>query len=101
MATRRQLGQEADRRSGADRQADELKLYDNGFLLEKANELTLRSGHGTLRRPGDGVKREIGASTGGFVREILENWEPPNLKDFLEGDRAADLDEKQGEWERC
>ena len=84
-----------------DKQIEELKLYDNGFLLAKANELTLRSGHGTLRRPGDGVKREIGASTGGFVREILENWEPPDPKDFLEGDRAADLDEKQGEWESC
>ena len=58
-----------------EKQIEEVNLYENGFLLAKANELTLRSGHGTLRRPGDGVKREIGASTGGFVREILENWE--------------------------
>ena len=84
-----------------EKQIEEVNLYESGFLLKKANELTLRSGHGTLRRPGDGVKREIGASTGGFVREILENWEPPDPKDFLEGDRAADLDEKQGEWESC
>ena len=95
-ATKRAKGHELTKKQMA-----LLKDYDDGTLLEKANELTLRSGHGTLRRPGDGVKREIGASTGGFVREILENWEPPDPKDFLEGDRVADLDEKQGEWESC
>ena len=84
-----------------EKQIEEVNLYESGFLLKKANELTLRSGHGTLRRPGDGVKREIGASTGGFVREILENWEPPDPKDFLEGDPAADPEEKQREWESC
>ena len=32
-----------------------LQLYDDGTLLEKANEATLLSGHGCWRRPGDGV----------------------------------------------
>ena len=83
------------------KQIDELKLYDNGFLLEKANELTLRSGHGTLRRPGDESKLEIGASTGGIVRKILGDWEEPDPKHFLEGDPVADPEEKQREWESC
>ena len=84
-----------------DKQIEEVKLYEKGFLLARANELTLRSGHGTLRRPGDGVKREIGASTGGFVREIQGDWEEPDPKHFLEGDPVAELDEKQEGWESC
>ena len=84
-----------------DKQIEEVKLYEEGFLLAKANELTLRSGHGTLRRPGDGSKLEIGASTGGIVRRILENWEEPDRMHFLEGDPAAESDEKQEGWESC
>ena len=84
-----------------DKQIEEVKLYEEGFLLAKANELTLRSGHGTLRRPGDESKLEIGASTGGIVREILGDWEEPDPKHFLEGDPVAELDEKQEGWESC
>ena len=56
-----------------DKQIEEVKLYEEGFLLAKANELTLRSGHGCLRRPGDGAKLWVGEITGGCVRIILEN----------------------------
>ena len=78
-----------------------LQLYDDGTLLEKANEATLLSGHGTLRRPGDAAECEIGASTGGIVRKILGNWEEPDRMHFLEGDPAAEFDEKQEGWESC
>ena len=44
-----------------------LQLYDDGTLLEKANEATLLSGHGCWRRPGDGVKLWVGEITGGCV----------------------------------
>ena len=84
-----------------DKQIEEVKLYEEGFLLAKANELTLRSGHGTLRRPGDESKLEIGASTGGIVRKILENWKEPNRMHFLEGGPVAESDGKQEEWESC
>ena len=84
-----------------DKQIEEVKLYEEGSLLAKANELTLRSGHGTLRRPGDGSKLEIGGSTRGIVREILGDWEEPDPKHFLEGDAVADPEEKQREWESC
>ena len=84
-----------------EQQMEEVNLYKSGFLLKNANDLTLRSGHGTLRRPGDGVGLEIGASTGGIVREILENWEDPDPKHFLEGDPVAELDEKPEGWESC
>ena len=70
-----------------------LQPYDGGTLLEKANEATLLSRHGCLRRPGDGAKLLIGESTDGCVRIILENWEPPDPEAFLKDDPAEDLDE--------
>ena len=80
---------------------EEVNLYKSGVLLKNANDLTLLSGHGTLRRHGDAAECLIGASTGGFVREILGNWEEPDPMHFLEGDPAAESDEKQEEWESC
>ena len=80
---------------------EEVNLYKSGVLLKKANDLTLLSGHGTLRRPGDAAECLIGASTGGKVRRILENWEEPRGRHFLEGDPVAELDEKPEGWESC
>ena len=96
LATKWKAGQDL-----TDKQIEEVKLYEEGFLLAKANELTLRSGHGTLRRPGDESKLEIGASTGGIVRKILGIWEEPDRMHFFEGDPAAESDEKQEGWESC
>ena len=70
-----------------------LQPCDDGTLLEKANEATLLSGHGCLRRPGDGAKLLIGESIDGCARIILENWEPPDPGAFLKDDPAEDLDE--------
>ena len=80
---------------------EEVNLYKSGVLLKNANDLTLLSGHGTLRRPGDAAECLIGASTGGKVRRILENWEEPRGRHFLEGDPVAELDEKPEGWESC
>ena len=44
-----------------------LQPYDDGTLLEKANEATLLSGHGCWRQPGDGVTLWGGEITGGCV----------------------------------
>ena len=67
-----------------------LKLYDNGTLLEKANEAALRSGHGCLRRARDGARLLIGGSTGGRARKILDDWKPPDPEAFLKDDPPED-----------
>ena len=67
-------------------QEDLLKKYDSGELLEEANKRTLMSGHGRLKRK-NGTFVDIGGSTGGFLRGVLDNWEPPDLSEFYEDHR--------------
>ena len=62
-----------------------LREYQSGELRRKANNLTMKSGHGRVKR-GDDSFVDIGGSTGGFVRTVLDDWEPPGLAEF-EGDR--------------
>ena len=45
-----------------------VELYENGELLEEANQLTLLSGNGTLRRK-DGKMLKNGP--GGFTKRVL------------------------------
>ena len=53
-----------------------LQKFDSGFLLEEANRLTKLAGHGRLHKsPTEWI--DIGASTGGFVRIVLDDWAPP------------------------
>ena len=61
-----------------------LQEYQSGELRRKANKLTMISGHGRLKKE-DHSFVDIGGSTGGFVRTVLDDWEPPDLADF-EGD---------------
>ena len=58
-----------------------LRLYQTGELKKKANELTMTSGHGRLRKDDESFVG-IGGSTGGFVRVVLDDWEPPDLSEF-------------------
>ena len=62
-------------------QLEILKQYKSGLLLQEANGRTLISGHGRLKRSDDTFE-DIGGSTGGFVRTVLDDWRPPDLKDF-------------------
>ena len=62
-----------------------LEDYRSGELLRQANNLTMKSGHGRVKREDDSFV-DIGGSTGGFVRTVLDDWEPPDLADFA-GDR--------------
>ena len=55
------------------------KLRD-GTLDKEAARLTKESGHGRFKRE-DGSFVDIGGSTGGFTRAVLDNWTPPNLDD--------------------
>ena len=72
---------------------DELQLlhdFDSGELLRQANDATRASGHGRLRSE-DGTFQDIGASTGGLLRTVLDNWRPPVLED--EGEVREDVDD--------
>ena len=60
-----------------------LKEYRSGELRKQANKLTMMSGHGRLSRE-DHSYVDIGGSTGGFVRTVLDDWEPPDLGEFEE-----------------
>ena len=66
------------------RQQEVLKEYRSGWLRQEANKLTLISGHGRLKKEDDSYV-DIGGSTGGFLRTVLDDWGPPDLADF-EGD---------------
>jgi len=63
-----------------------LQEYHSGFLRIQANKLTMISGHGRLKND-DCSFVDIGGSTGGFVRTVLDDWEPPDLAEF-EGDMS-------------
>ena len=60
-----------------------LQEYRSGELRRQANKLTKMSGHGRLLRE-DLSYVDIGGSTGGFVRTVLDDWEPPDLGEFEE-----------------
>ena len=57
-----------------------LRDYRSGELRRQAIRLTKISGHGRLKKE-DHSFVEIGGSTGGFVRTVLDDWEP-----FTSGD---------------
>ena len=63
------------------KQQQVLKEYQSGELRRKANNLSMKSGHGRLKKEDDSFV-DIGGSTGGFVRTVLDGWEPPDLADF-------------------
>ena len=63
------------------RQLEVLRKYRSGRLRQEANKRTRISGHGRLKRADDTFE-DIGGSTGGFVRTVLDDWGPPDLKDF-------------------
>ena len=65
-----------------------LQDFESGKLRREANDWTLISGHGRLRNE-DGTFVDIGGSTGGFVRTVLDDWESPDTTDFQE--ELADL----------
>ena len=63
------------------RQLAILQRYQSGDLRRHANELTKASGHGRLWR-WDASYEDIGGSTGGFLRTVLDDWEPYDIADF-------------------
>ena len=57
-----------------------VELYENGELLEKANQLTLRSGNGTLHRI-DGEEFMIGPH--GFTKRVLYKPDEREVEKFF------------------
>ena len=68
------------------KQQQVLNEYRSGELRIQANNLTIKSGHGRSKREDD-THVDIGGSTGGFVRTVLDDWEPPDVAEF-EGDAS-------------
>ena len=65
------------------RQFEVLERWDSGELRDNLNAAILALGHGRLRRAG-GACMDIGDSTGGGARRIIDNWHPPDWREFLE-----------------
>jgi hypothetical protein len=61
-----------------------LRDFDTGDLLRQANAATRASGHGRLKNA-DGTFQDIGASTGGLARTVLDDWKPVDQEDQEEG----------------
>ena len=73
------------------RQVELLDKWESGELHRKRNEAVAALGHGRLRnRQGDCL--DIGGSTGGLARRVLDSWKPPDYQQFLADDLADDED---------
>ena len=57
-----------------------LEQYDAGRLFKWANESTLASGFGRIKRK-DGSYVDIGRNAGGLTRTILDDYVPPVIED--------------------
>ena len=60
-----------------------LDHWDTGILRKDLNEAVANLGHGRLRSAG-GNYLDIGGSTGGGSRRIIDGWVPPDWRQFLE-----------------
>ena len=65
------------------RQTDLLERYDSCRLMEELNAAKVAWGHGRLRSEA-GEYMDIGGSTGGGSRRIIDDWTPPDWQEFLE-----------------
>ena len=59
-----------------------LQLFDSGHLLRDCNSSIVAWGHGRLRSR-DGRTMDIGGSTGGGSRRVIDDWVEPNCEEFL------------------
>ena len=61
---------------------ENLLRLEDGSLLRHTNDAVAAYGHGTLRRD-DGETMEIGGSTGGITRFLLDGYAEPDVATFL------------------
>ena len=62
----------------------DLQMLEDGSLLSRTNKAVAAYGHGTLRRE-DGASIEIGGSTQGVTRFLLDGCVEPDVDSFLDG----------------
>ena len=65
------------------KQLEVLEKWDSGQLLAERNKSIADLGHGRLQTA-SGDFLDIGGSTGGGSRRIIDGWKPPDWSDFLE-----------------
>ena len=56
-------------------------MLEDGSLLRRTNDAVAAYGHGTLRHGDETV--EIGGSTGGVTRFLLDGYAEPDVATFL------------------
>ena len=56
-------------------------MLEDGSLLDRTNKAVAAYGHGTLRQGNE--RLEIGASTGGASRFLLDGYTEPDVTTFL------------------
>ena len=84
LVLRRRLDRgELERRHLSGSQQQNLAMLDDGTLLERTNDAIAAYGHGKLRSPHGDEKLEIGGSTGGLSRYLLDGYQEPDLATFL------------------
>ena len=60
---------------------DNLRMLMDGSLLRRTNEAVAAYGHGTLRNGNENL--EVGGSTGGHTRFLLDGYAEPDVATFL------------------
>ena len=65
------------------RQTDLLKRYESGVLRDELKKAVAAYGHGCLRSE-DGDILNIGGSTGGVTRCLIDDWRKPDCQRFLD-----------------
>ena len=70
------------------RQWNVLQKWDSGELRASLNQAVVALGHGRLRSA-QGDYLDIGGSTGGGSRRIIDSWQPPDWSDFLPDEQES------------
>ena len=60
---------------------ENLRMLEDGSLLARTNKAVAAYGHGTLRQGNE--RLEIGGSTGGATRFLLDGYTEPDVATFL------------------
>ncbi len=69
-----------------------LQKFDNDELRVNRNNAVLALGHGQLRNQ-RGDTMDIGGSTGGASRRILDSWRQLDFREFLQEDYSDERSE--------
>ena len=81
MLRRRLDRGEVELRHLASWEQQNLQMLEDGSLLRRTNHAVAAYGHGTLRHGDETV--EIGGSTGGVTRFLLDGYAEPDVATFL------------------